>query len=88
MTDNLDIPEFLRLSPEQRRQGWIDNPPQPMVTTRHLTDVEREALAARRRKEIEQHNRGYEMRRKFEALPEEERKLRVAKAKLRKARRR
>jgi len=30
-SDLLDVPEFLRLSPEQRRQAWIDNPPKPFV---------------------------------------------------------
>lgn len=45
-----DIPSFLRLTAEQRRQGWLDHPPY-VPTARPLTEAERERKADDMRKQ-------------------------------------
>ena len=42
MTDDLAIPEFLRLSKEARAEAWIRKPPRPMPSFgREMTETER-----------------------------------------------
>ena len=42
MNDDLDIPEFLRLTKQQRAEAWIRQPPRPMPSFgRELSETER-----------------------------------------------
>lgn len=53
MTDDLTIPDFLRLTPEQRAAGWIRNPPKPwpaFETPRFRPEVSPEFEQQRRNK--------------------------------------
>jgi hypothetical protein len=44
-----DIPDFLRLSPEQRRAAWERNPPKAVVSGPQPTDAIREQLKAEKK---------------------------------------
>jgi hypothetical protein len=46
MFDDLDIPEFLKLTPQARADGWLKNPPRSMPAIgRPMTEAERERKA-------------------------------------------